>query len=501
MQTRIVIAVLVSACVNQPESGDEGFEDVTVVEQGLNGPTNLRWTGNPVSIPVCWENPTSDAVTLADATTVAGDVLRDWTREVVEGQWARYARLNFTTWGTCTPGLPGIHIQIVRTGGSASAMGPSQMNGTTNGMKLNLYLDDGQPWCRANRAQFERCVKRQPLHEFGHALGFNHQETRTDYQPLSTHPDCAKQAAGNDQLIGAYDLLSTMSYCGQPGDAPWTFKTTLSPGDIAAVQTVYGRRVSGQVVGTRGGDMMSNNLSPNPTFLWDGDEAPGQRWTYNWARQAFQVQTNGLAGCLDTYPAAQHGSPLVAFSCFFDAFQKFRFNEVMVRGWGGLCLETPGTVTNGTPVRMGTCTDTSSQRWAIDTLKRIRLIGTQKCLTWSPNLGDAAVVFDCGASPNQSFEPLADGSLVLPGITRCLDVQGPTTAQYLSGLGLPRSGDRVQTFTCLPGQQNQKWNLSGRITHDSGLCVDHQSSNTNGSVVQVRSCDNSDAQRWDYYWR
>jgi hypothetical protein len=497
-KTCALILLVTSACVTGP-GPEAGSEDLDEIEQGLNGATDLRWTDSPVTIPVCWQNPSTSVVTLTDGSTVDEPTLRDWTRDVVESQWSRYARVNFTKWGLCIPGEPGIHIEIVRTGGSSSIIGRG-INGKTSGMRLNLLLDDGQVWCRANRAQFERCVKRQPLHEFGHALGFGHQENRADYVQTNPLPDCAKQNVGADQLLGAYDLLSTMSYCGQPATEPWKFKTVLSPGDIAAVQQVYGRRVSGQVVGTRGGDMMSNNISPNPTFLWDADEAPGQRWTYDWNRQAFTVQANGLNGCLDTFPQAFPGSSVVAFGCFFDAFQRFRLDDVMVRGWGGLCLQTPGTFANGTPVSVGTCTDDLSQRWSIDQNKRLRLVGTQRCLTWSPTLGASLFLFDCGGSANQTFEPRPDGSIAFPG-NNCVDVQAVRTADYLSGFGLPRSGDRVQTFTCISDQLNQKWNITGRITHDSGLCVDHASANANGSAVRMQSCNNSDAQRWDYYWR
>jgi hypothetical protein len=496
-KTLLLSLLATAACAADPEGG---FEDLAEIEQGLNGGTNLRWPGNPVTIPVCWQNPTSDATFLDDGTLVTEEMMRGWTRDVVEGQWARYARINFTRWGTCTPGEPGIHIEITRTGGSASGFGPS-ISGVASGMRLNLHQYDGGAWCRANLAQFEKCLKRLPLHEFGHALGFGHQENRADYVQTNPHPDCKKQNVGADQLLGAYDLASTMSYCGQPADQPWTFKTVLSPGDIASVQKAYGRRVSGQMVGTRGADMMSSNISPNPTFLWDGDEAAGQKWTYNWARQAFEIQTNGLAGCLDAYPSAAHGSNLVAFSCFYDSFQKFRLDDVQLRGWGGLCLETPGSYANGTPVRMGTCNDDGRQRWAIDTMKRIRLIGTQSCLTWSSTVGASLVMWGCGGSSAQNFDMLADGSLSFLGGTRCVDVQGPSTAQYVTGVGLPRPGDRVQTYTCVADQQNQKWNIGGRVTHGSGLCMDHQSSNGNGNPVQLRSCNNSDAQRWDYYWK
>ncbi len=155
-------------------------------------------------------------------------------------------------------------------------------------------------------------------------------------------------------------------------------------------------------------------------------------------------------------------------------------------------------------MRVGNCSDGGQQRWAIDTIKRLRLIGTQKCLTWSSTIGAALVVWDCGApevASRQSFDFRADGSLAFD-TNRCVDVNGPTTSEFASGTGLPTSNSRVYTYYCgFDHQITQRWNLSGRITHNSGLCVDHQSSNSNGTRVELRTCNNSDTQRWDYYWR
>lgn len=59
------------------------------------------WTGNPVTIPVCWENPSA-----------APAERREWARDAVESTWQRYARVNFVEWDTCNPGDPGVHIRI-----------------------------------------------------------------------------------------------------------------------------------------------------------------------------------------------------------------------------------------------------------------------------------------------------------------------------------------------------------------------------------------------------
>lgn len=473
----------------------------------LYGNLNFLWSGNPVTIPVCWENPGNGSIT-APTFTVSEATSRMWTRDAVEGQWSRYGRVNFTQWDTCTSNEPGVHIQILRTGVS-SAPGGSTLNGVNNGVRLNLYYNDRQADCQASVANLQRCVQAVALHEFGHVLGFYHEEERPDY-PGGTGP-CAKQNFANSspQYYGAYDINSVMSYCGQPASDISTWKMQISPGDIAAVQKAYGRRKAGQFAAARGADMMANHNPSGPNvFIWDADEAPGQLWRYEFSEQAFIVTAaNGTMSCLDTFPGTS--GILKAATCLFDSFQTFPLDNLFVRGYGGLCLDLPGGNTaNSTPVQVWQCGafGGSNQRWTIDTSRRIRFGTTNKCVTWVPTDGSSMFLWDCGAAPftnNQSFFFLPDGTMRLTtDTTRCVDVHANSSADYLAGFGLPANGARLQTFTCLPDQLNQKWNLSGTFKSQAGTCIDVASAgNNNGTSVQTFACNGTIAQEWDYYWK
>ena len=495
-----------AGCALGEQPDDEGIGRVS---SDLIGGQGGFWPGTPPMIPVCWENP-SNGVIQGNGFTVAEPTARAWVRDVIEGQWSRYARVNFTEWDTCTSGTPGIHIRINKTEGSSAPFGTSG-NGVDNGVQLNLYFNDRPADCQATQANLQHCAQATALHEFGHVLGFGHEETRPDY-PAGGSGDCAKQPTPPGQTsYGAYDIDSVMSYCGQPiGDiAPW--KVRLRPGNIAAVQRAYGRRKSGQLANVRGADMLSSNLFSTPdAFVWDADEAEGQRWRYNFAKQTFKVSSGGLAVCLDTFPGGA-GKPLRATTCMNDEFQRFPLDDLFVRGFGGLCLDVPGgAAVDGTPLQAWDCGALGgvNQRWRIDTQGRIRFGTTSKCVTFTPTQGASLFLSECGAAPNQNRQsPLfADnGALLLPdgaGDFLCADLEGPTDAQYLAGLGLPHNGAPVKAFQCRNEQLNQKWNLSGAFRNVNGACIDVVSAGVaNGTGVQSFGCNGTVAQEWDYYWR
>jgi hypothetical protein len=486
------------------------LDDTRSGSSDLYGNTAFLWSGSPAMIPVCWENAGSGVIDAA-SFSVPEATARTWVREAVEGQWSRYGRVNFTQWDEdCVSGEAGVHIQILATGQS-SAPGGSTLDGVNNGVKLNLYYDDRIWDCQLSEANLKRCVQAVALHEFGHVLGFYHEEERPDY--AGGTGACADQdfPNSNPQYYGAYDLDSVMSYCGQPGGDISTWKTEISPGDIAAVQKAYGRRVSGQFATARGADMLANRIDPNGSFIWDADEAAGQKWRYDFANRAFIVEADGATACLDTWPGAVDGRQLTASTCVHDSFQRFPLDNLALRGFGGLCLDVPGGNTaNGTGLQVWKCGAfaASNQRFSIDTSRRIRFGTTNKCVTWSNTIGSSLFLWDCGGAPfaaQQSFTFNAGGTLRFgpTGQTqRCADVESWTTEEYLDGVGVPRNGLRVQTYTCDTDQLNQRWNLSGVFKHEGGKCVDVAfASNNNAAVVQAFGCNGTIAQEWDYYWK
>ena len=181
--------------------------------------SSAKWQHN--SIYVCWENHAEldpSDITLA--------------QNAVKRTWEEHSALNFNFTGDCLENSAGLRVLVEDDSNNTphvKALG-QQLDGIKEGIVLNFTFNNWRPRCKYERTS---CIESVTIHEFGHAIGFSHEQNRPD-----TKGECALMNDGPDgdtYLLTPWDPNSVMNYCNKK----FNNGGNLSQTDILALKIAY----------------------------------------------------------------------------------------------------------------------------------------------------------------------------------------------------------------------------------------------------------------------
>lgn len=194
-------------------------------QQALYGESTVFWDKKKVS--VCWLH--------ADSVTPAH---KELVKKSVTNGWDRHIDLDFVWTDQCT-GCEDVFVDGIDQRPRAF-IGKRRTVPFGLGYYVTLNFDFGNwgKWCVGSPEMENACIEYEATHEFGHVLGFLHEQNRPDTPQWCIGGLGEQDGMTGDFTYGVWDSQSIMNYC-----AP---NNVVSPSenDIKGAVEIYGQETN-----------------------------------------------------------------------------------------------------------------------------------------------------------------------------------------------------------------------------------------------------------------